>query len=65
MSDDIKSSILDTVDDSVSNLLYYDRKDDEELPRGAINDAVRDRVVTVEEMVAQFEVSLRQGLDGR
>lgn len=62
--DDIKEMILDTVDDGVSNLLYYDRKDDEDLPRGAIDDAVRDGAITIEDMVAKFEKSLRKGLRG-
>lgn len=61
--DDIKVHILASIDDGVSDLLYYDRKEDEDLPRGVIEDAVRDGVVTVEEMVAQFETSLRIGLN--
>lgn len=59
---DIKRIILDTIDDAVSRLLYCDRKEDEELPRGAIDDAVLDGAITVEDMVAKFETALRDGL---
>lgn len=34
MSRDKKQLILDTISDMVSNLLCYDRKEDEYLPRG-------------------------------
>lgn len=54
--------ILNTIDDLVSNFLYYDRKEDEDLPRGAIDDAVKDGSITIEAMVTQFEESLRRGL---
>lgn len=59
---DRKQLILTTVDDLVSNFLYYDRKEDEELPRGAINDAIRDGELTVDEIVEQFKADLRKGL---
>lgn len=54
--------IFDTIDDLVSDFLFYDRKDDEELPRGTIEDAVEDGSITIEAMVAKFEESLREGL---
>lgn len=57
-----KQTILNTVDDAVSNLLYYDRKEDEKLPRGAIEEALKAGEITVEEMVSKFESALRAGL---
>lgn len=51
---DLRIKILDTVTDCVTGLLYYDRKEDDELPVGAIEDAIRDGVVTVDEIVAKF-----------
>lgn len=63
MMSDVKKTILDTVDDLVSNFLYYDRECDEELPMGAIDKAIEDGVITVEEIQQQFGDSLREGLE--
>lgn len=54
--------ILTSVADLVSNLLYYDRKEDEELEVGAIEEAIKAGEVTVEEIVAVFSSELRDGL---
>lgn len=62
MSTDTKALILATVDDAVSDLMYYGRKGDEELPPGAIQLALDDGIVTVAEMVAQFEKAIRAAL---
>ena len=59
---DIKQTILDTIDDTVAKLVYYDRKEDEELPVGAIDQAVRDGVITVDEMVEKFREVLTADL---
>lgn len=57
--DDIRLEIEKTVEDLVSNFLFYDRKEDENLPRGAIEQAVKDGVVTWDEIVKWFEQSLK------
>lgn len=62
MSKDRKDKIQSTLQDRVSDFLYYDRKEDEDLPRGAIQEAVLEGVITVEEMVKTFEEALREGL---
>lgn len=54
--------ILGAVGDLVTNLLYYDRKEDEDLPQGAIQLAVERRVVTVDQMVEKFREGLIGGL---
>jgi hypothetical protein len=59
---EINDLILMKIDDLVGNFLYYDRKEDEELPRGAIEEAVGEDSITIEAMVAKFEESLRSGL---
>jgi hypothetical protein len=46
--------ILDTIDDLVTDLLWEGRKEDEELPRGAIEEAIAAGEVTEEELVAKF-----------
>ena len=58
-----KSMILGTIEDMISDFLYYDRKGDEELRVGDIDKAVRDGVVTVDEMVNKFREGLEKHLD--
>jgi hypothetical protein len=53
--------ILDTVTDLVSMFMYYDRKEDEDLPRGEIEEAIAFGEVTVDEIVARF----RAGVEAR
>lgn len=54
--------ILMTVDDLVADFLYYDRKEDEDLQRGAIEEAIAAGEVTAEEIVAAFGRALAGGL---
>jgi len=54
----LKTMILITASDLVSCFLYYDRQEDAELPRGAIEDAVERGVITVDEIVAVFREEL-------
>lgn len=54
--------IKDTVSDLASNLVWYDRKEDEELPRGEIEDAIRLGEITVDEIGAIFTECLRFAL---
>ncbi len=51
-----------TIDDSVSNLLYYNRKEDDELPLGAIEELVSKGEVTITEMIEWFAEPLRRHL---
>lgn len=57
-----KELILSTVDDLVTSLLWDDRKEDEDLPRGAIQDALAAGEITITEITAQFHASLLEGL---
>lgn len=43
--------ILDHLQDMVGDLLYYDRKEDETLPVGAIEEAVKAGEITIDEML--------------
>ena len=58
-----KDLILGTIDGMVVDFLYYDRKEDEDLPLGSIEEAVASGQVTVAEMVTQFRSALVQGLE--
>lgn len=57
--------ILACVSDMVTDLLYYNRKEDEELPVGAIEEAVAAGEVSVDEILKMFEENLRAGLRGQ
>ena len=59
---DKRETILNTVDDLVSKFLYYDRKEDEDLPRGAIEAAILDGEISVEDMSDLFKAKLIEGL---
>jgi hypothetical protein len=52
--------IIITIRDLVEDFLGDDRKEDEELPRGAIEDAVAKWDITIGEMALVFEEALRK-----
>lgn len=49
-----KQKILNTVNDLAGKFLYYDRKEDDELPVGAIEKDIKAGKITVDEIVAEF-----------
>lgn len=55
---DRRTCILDTVAQMTANFLYYDRKEDSDLPVGAIEQAIASGVVTKDEIVAVFRDGL-------
>ena len=56
----MKKIILDTVSDLVADFLYYDRKDDEGLPRGEIEKAISSGDVTIDEICDKFRKELTE-----
>lgn len=50
--------------DLAGALLYYDRKEDEELPRGEIEAAIEAGEITADEIVTRFSDELRAQLPG-
>lgn len=62
MSKTRRERIESVLSDMVSDLLYYDRKEDWDLPRGAIEKAIKHGEITIEEMINLFETELRKGL---
>jgi len=54
MSDELKQIIINTAKDCAAGFLYYDRKEDEDLPRGAIEQAIKDGVITKQEIIDAF-----------
>jgi hypothetical protein len=61
-NESIKEHILGLISDTISDLLYYDRKEDDDLPRGAIEAAIKRGDITVDEIVAKFKEELEQNL---
>lgn len=54
--------ILDTVEDLAIDFLDYGRREDEELPRGAIEQAIADGVISQSEITGHFGWSLAKRL---
>jgi len=54
----LRRSILDTAGDLMASFLYYDRKEDDDLPRGSIEQAIADGVVSVDEILSEFRKEL-------
>lgn len=54
----MKEEFLDRFDDWVLDMLVYDRKNDEELPRETVKMLIQTEQVSIEEMVNQFRSSL-------
>lgn len=53
-----KEIIIASVKDLVTNLVYYDRKEDEDLPVGAIELAIDEGEITIDEIVEIFRSEL-------
>jgi len=54
--------ILGSVEDLVSNFLYYDRKEDEDLPVGKIEEMIKDKNISIDELVERFRQALMKNL---
>ena len=54
--------ILDTTSDLAIDFVAYDRRDDEDLGRGEIEEAITKGEITVDEIVAHFRESLKREL---
>ena len=54
--------ILGRVKDLVSNFLYYDRKEDEDLPVGVIQKSIANNEITVDEIVNHFRDILTKNI---
>ena len=54
--------IENTIDDLISNFLYFDRIKDEDLPVGAIQKAVKEGEITKEQIIKKFSEILNSSL---
>jgi len=60
---DRRDYIFRTVDDVVSGFLFYDRKEDLELPQGGIEEAIEEGELTLDELCEKFTSALRKGME--
>lgn len=58
-----RENIINTAKDMVSGFLYYDRKEDESLPRGAIESAINAGEITIDEIVDIFKSGLESSVN--
>ena len=58
----MKEIILNTVVDLVDSFLYYDRQDDEDLPLDAIQNAIANKEISVDEITTYFRTMLIERL---
>ena len=59
---DTKTLIENTVKDLVADFLYYDRKEDDVLYRGVIEDSIKNGVLSQAEIIDIFTKELNKGL---
>ena len=54
----IKAAIIAAAKDAAMNFGYYDRKEDEELSVQDLENAIKEGIVTIDEIVAAFRSQL-------
>lgn len=57
-----REAIISAIDDLISDFLYYDRKEDSIIGVGDIEDAIRDGVISVKEIIEEFSERLEHNL---
>ena len=58
----VKKLAVDIIEDVVANYLFYDRKEDEDLPQGEIEKLIESGELTIDELVEKFMEELTKGL---
>lgn len=58
-----RETLAATISDLVKDLLVYDRREDEQLPEGRIEDMIARGEVTIEQMVDCFRRGLEEELE--
>lgn len=53
-----KEMILGYVDALISDFVYYDRKEDEDLNMDQLNEAIKSGIVSIDEMTERFKKGL-------
>ena len=60
---DMRDIILGAVNDLIDSFLYYDRQVDEDLPLDAIQNAIANKEISVDEIAAFFKAKLIEHLE--
>ena len=58
IEDPIKQIILNKINNLASNFIYYDRKNDEDLPIEKLKEAINTGIITIDEIVNEFRKHL-------
>lgn len=53
-----KQLIVNTISDLCMDFLYYDRKEDDELTQNDLIEAVKNKEITIDQMVNVFRIQL-------
>ena len=61
----MKEQILGVIEDGVLNLLVYDRKGDEDLPIGTIEETIASGEISVDDIVEKFRTELIKRINER
>lgn len=61
--EELVQTIKDTVRDCILDLLVYDRKEDEDLPVNSIQDAIRNGLISVEEILDLMEEEITSSIE--
>ena len=59
----MKELIFNTIEDLVTDFLYYDRREDEELSVGYIELAIEENEITIDEIIKCFSDNLKKQLN--
>ena len=59
----MKELIFNTIEDLVTDFLYYDRREDEELSVGYIELAIEENEITIDEIIKCFSDNLKEQLN--
>lgn len=62
-TEEARTMVFNTIYGTVADLLYYDRKEDEELRIGAIEYLIEKDIITVDEIVGAFREELVKGVN--
>jgi len=57
---DIKNLILKEVHDKAIALVYYDRKEDEDLPSFSIEKAIESGIISIDDIVEAFRINVTE-----
>lgn len=64
MKSNVKDLIYEAIQKSINNFMHFDRKEDEDLELGAIEEAIENEEVSKDEIIKEFNRVLEDELQG-